>query len=472
MIYDYSCSEHLTFPDKLVPALENVGAVLIVLAGISALGALVQRRSEFRPTDIFSGWGIVAAFMTMLAVLFSHALVWGALIIAVLMFGAIWRVATRGYFVAPYWLLALFPGVVILTAVNLAGISGWDDFSHWVPNAIYLFHNDGVPNPASPALNSALPSYPYAIPFLTYLASHVAGGFLMQGGAMFNFLLLLAFAPMLAQSTVPASVVQSGGPLEGGTPINLRTIGLTSLALFVTTLANPSFNASFTMTNEGDTSTMVLVGALGLLFWQLIDALHHKMSRSVKDLAAQIALTATALVLIKQVNFMLFGLLVFAFLVVARKNNVLKSALKQLPLMLAPALILHLIWQHYVDVNMGGGGVDIEPLSLWHFDLIGRILHAMLVEAIKHNGLFGLTLITIGAGTVSLFKPPTPARNFALLAAIVCGGYILILFTAFVGSTLTTPAILRAALFYRYTTHIGLLVTAFLWITIPQSGSD
>jgi hypothetical protein len=248
MIYDFSCSNQFGL-GNLCPALMTGGAVLLVLAGISALGAWAQRRSKFRATDIFSGWGIVAGFMTLVAALFSHALLWAAIVLAVLMVGAMWRAAKCGYFVSPFWLLALFPGVVILTAINLAGISGWDDFSHWVPNALYVFHNDGVPSRAAPDLNSVWPSYPYALPFLTYLASQLAGGFLMQGGTMFNFLLLLAFAAMLAKTALP----MANGELRAQDgSLNLRTIGLTALALFVTTLANPSFNASFTMTNEGD----------------------------------------------------------------------------------------------------------------------------------------------------------------------------------------------------------------------------
>ena len=272
------------------------------------------------------------------------------------MVGATWHMAKCGYFISPFWLLALFPGIVILTGVNLAGISGWDDFSHWVPNALYLFHNDGVPRLTMAAAHSVWPSYPYAIPFLTYLASLLAGGFLMQGGAMFNFLLLLAFAAMLARTKLPTPDAEPSGPFAGGTTLNVRTFGLTGLALLVTTLANPSFNASFTMTNEGDTSTMILVGGLGLLLWQLIDALRQKMSGVVRDFTVQIALTATALVLIKQVDFILLGLLVFAFLVVAWKNQILKRALLQLPFMLALPLILHLIWRHFVDVEMSGVG--------------------------------------------------------------------------------------------------------------------
>ena len=39
----------------------------------------------------------------------------------------------RKYFIAPFWLLALFPGLFILVAVNIAGIAAWDDFGETPP---------------------------------------------------------------------------------------------------------------------------------------------------------------------------------------------------------------------------------------------------------------------------------------------------------------------------------------------------
>jgi hypothetical protein len=458
VIYDFSCSKYVGFLNQVLPALGNAGAVILVTMGMSSLGALLFRRSEFRATDIFAGWGVVAAFMTLVAVLFSHALLYAAFVLAIVMIVSLWRTVKYGYFSSPFWLLALFPGLVILTALNLLGLSGWDDFSHWVPNALYIFHYNGVPGLAMPATHSAWPSYPYAVPFITYLASNLAGGFLMQGAAMFNFLLLLAFAAMLVQTSEKS---------EPETRINWRSVGLAALALLLVTLANPSFNASFTMTNEGDTSIMILVGALGLLLWQMIGALGLKSGSKARDIALQAALTAMALVLVKQVGVYLLGLLSFAFLVVAGKNKVLKSAMKNLPLILVPALVMHFVWQHYVDKSMGGMGFGVRPLALWRFDLVGSVLKSMWHEIVKNNGLSAITFLTIVVGTLSLFRPATPIRNFALLSAIVCSGYLAFLFVSYIGSTFSEAEIRRAASFYRYSTHIGLLGITFLWFAIP-----
>jgi hypothetical protein len=460
MIFDFGCSDNVKLLDKIIPAFKGVAAVLVVMAGLSSLGALLQRRTEFRATDIFCGWGFVVVLMVLTAITLPHAMFVAAVILGTLMLAATVRVARNGYFVSSFGLLALFPGLVLLTAINLFGISGWDDFSHWVPNALYVFQNNGVPGSGMPEPHSVWPSYPYAVPILTYLASQLAGGFLVQGGAMFNFVFLLTFAAMLAQTSA-----QSIGRLSAN---NNQTVIRMGLALLVTTLANPSFNASFTMTNEGDTSSMILVAALGLMLWHLIDAFCKGDRESMRDLTVQTTLSATAFVLIKQVDFILLGLLSFAFLVVAWKNNVFKSALARLALILIPACLMRFLWGHYVNTEMGGAGFQVMPLSTWRFDLVAPLLQAMMHEALRKSGVFGLALVIIGAGIVSLFKPVTPQRNFSLLAAIVCGGYIAFLFTTYIGSTFSDAEIRRAASFYRYSTHLGLLEVTFLWIAVPQ----
>lgn len=459
MIYDFGCATSSEITNRILPALASAFAVIVTMAGVTSIGAALNRRSSFHTIDIFSGWGVTAAFMTLVAVLFTHALSYAALVLAFIMLGTIFLAVKRGYFISSFWLLALFPGLVILTVINMSGIARWDDFSHWVPNALYLFQHDGLPSHAMPAPHSVLPSYPYALPFLTYLASQLANGFLVQGGAMINFLLLLAFAAILAEVRPP---------VVGTRPMNLRSVGLTGLTLLLVTLANPAFNASFTMTSQGDTSTMVLVGVLALLLWRMIDALQNKIGSDIKKLALQITLTGVAFILIKQVNIILLGLLIFAFLVVAWKNKILKPALKQLPLLLSFALLLHFVWRHYVNTELASAGFGVQPLAAWRFDLIGPILKAMMHEMTRKNGLFGLIVVIVICGVSSLFRPATPVRNFALFAAIVCGGYIAFLFTTYVGSTFSEAETRRAASFYRYSTHVGLLGITFLWIAAPS----
>lgn len=461
MLYDFGCLAHPLTLDTLMAALTGAVAVFAVSAGLAALGSLLNRSLHFQAYDIFSGWGFAAGVLTLTAVLFTHALpfvtfgLFAAMIIAAI------PALKRRYFVSPFWLFALFPGLFVLTALNIAGIAKWDDFSHWVPNALYLFQNNDVPGAGLPPAYSVWPGYPYALPFLTYMASWLADGFLMQGGAMNNFMLLMAFAALLTFTT---------RDLSDKRPLTLHGIGMMGLALLVTTLANPSFNASFTMTNQGDTSTMVLVGSLGILFWHAITLLtkNKKNKRAaIKTLVVPIALAAIALILVKQVNIALLGILTFAFLVLAWKNKVLKPALLWLPAMILPALIMRFVWQYYVNAELAGNGFGIRPLHEWRFDLLAPLLQSMALEMVEKNGLFIPMWIIAGFGVISLFRPPTPLRNILLLTAIGFIGYLSFLLMTYLGATFTESEIRRAGYLYRYTSHVGLLEIAALWVAAP-----
>lgn len=456
MIYDFGCS--VVSVATVAAGFGGAVAVLAIFVGLVSLGAVINRHNSFHAVDVLCGWAVVAAFLTLVVITRQHALLYASIALVPVSVAAIVIAFRRGYFMqaSPFWLLALFPGLLILTAINLAGISKWDDFSHWVPNALYLFTYDSVPGVSLPPPHSSWPGYPYALPFLTYLASHLAGGFLIQGGAMMNFLLLFTFAAMLVEERKVSFQKQ----------FDWQAIGNLSLALLLVTLANPAFNANFTVTNQGDTSTMVVLGALGLLFVRLLSAMGAADRGVVRKLLLQVTLVAVVFVLIKQVNLILLALLVFAFGVVAAKNKLIKPALMVVPAFI-PALIIRWIWQHYVASTMTVQGFGIMPLASWHFDMMGDILRAMAGEMIKKNGLFILLWGLIIGGVINLFKPTTPLRNFVLFAAIVSSGYMAFLFLTYLGSNFSLAEIKRAASFYRYMTHVGLLIVAFIWMALP-----
>jgi hypothetical protein len=184
----------------------------------------------------------------------------------------------------------------------------------------------------------------------------------------------------------------------------------------------------------------------------------------------QAALACALFVLIKQVAIVLLALLAGAFLIAAAKNKILGPALRYLPPLLIPALILHGLWQYDVDTQMANGGFGIKPLAAWRFDLAGSILGAIAHEMMRKSGLFILLVALIGTGTVALFRKPSRVGTFALIAAPVCGGYLIFLFVSYLGSNFVDAEATRAASFYRYATHLGLLGIAFVWLAVPEIG--
>jgi hypothetical protein len=459
MVFDFGCRASADVLTQIFPAVHSALACIAIVAGLAVLGRCLRKGAEFQAADILSGWGLVAAFMTTVSVLYARPLAVARLIVFGAMLLAAIPAVKQKYFNSPIWCLVFVPGLVILVAINILGISEWDDFSHWVPNALYVWQNDGVPGRDLPVSYSFWPGYPHAVPFLTYLASHLAGGFLVQGGAMANFLLLLAFAAMLTEIGHRPFQAQS---------ISLINVGRLCFALLAVTFLNPNFNASFTITNQGDTPTMVAVGALGLMFWNLIDALVQKDPAARQKLFLQILLVSTLLVLVKQGNLALLGLLIIAFLVVSWKNKVLKEAsILVLPVLIV-AFLFRYIWQHHVDMELAGSGKGLNPIHEWRLDLLAPLLRAMGREGLRKSGCFGLILVASIYGIASLFRAPDRVRNFAILAGIVGGGYICFLMICYLGGAFNEREILKAASFYRYATHVGLLNIGLVWIAAPR----
>ncbi len=466
MIFDFGCRETLGFFDYVAPALPGALAVLAVIAGLAVTGRFFTRGSTFHAGDILSGWGVVAGIMTLAAVFFVQPLLFTASGILVLMLVGLVFAAKDRYFVAPFWILVLFPGLFVLTATNAVGLgaSAYDDFSHWVPNALYVFQHDDVPSFAVRSSHSLWPGYPYALPFLTYLASLLVGGFLVQGGAMFNFLLLFVFAAMLSETTITRDTT-----LVLMRPLSWRSLGLRSFALLLATFLNTSLYTpvGLGITNQGDTATMVLCGALGILFWRLMEALRLNDKPAVKQLSLHMALTAVAFVLTRQANIFLFFVMTAAFLMLVWRNGIIKPAFTKLPLIFIPAFALHLVWHFYVDAEIAGNGFAVSSLENWRFDLFLPLMRGLWLETAWKGAFFILFLATTLCGVASFFRPPTPWRNFAIFAALVGVGYAAFLILAYLGSGFTEYEIRLGSSFHRYMLHTAFLSLATLWFAAP-----
>ncbi len=459
MIYDLGCQNSGGRIVHLLTSLPGALACLLLAAVLAVLGSALTRTKNFSAIDPLMGWSVVALVMTLAAICSPQALPMTTVYIGLIMAAALLVAFRKKYFTLPILIVSLFPGLVILTAINAVGIGKWDDFSHWVPNALFVYAHDGVPSEALPSLHSAWPGYPYAVPFLTYLASHLAGGFLIQGGAMMNFLWLFIFAAALTE-LYPASPNQQTS--------RLKQAGFLAFALLTVTLLNPNFNASFTMTSQGDTATMVVIGMLGLQYWKLLEALKGQDKDNIKQLTLQIIGLGILIVLIKQSDFAVLGIVTFAFLIVGILNRQAKPAFAISALTLMVAFVVRCLWQHYVDRHISGNGFTLHPFAEWRLDLLGPMFKGMAKEAFKKSGCFGLMLGIIMYAVYSLFQPRTALRNFAILAGATSLGYFLFLGFCYIAATFNENEIRRAASFYRYSTHVGLLNTAFLWIAAPH----
>ena len=98
----------------------------------------------------------------------------------------------------------------------------------------------------------------------------------------------------------------------------------------------------------------------------------------------------------------------------------------------------------------------------------GPVLSAMGKEALRKSGCFGLILVAGIYGIISLFRGPDRVRNFAIIVGIVGGGYIIFLMICYLGGAFNEGEVRKAASFYRYGTHVGLLNIGLVWIAAPR----
>jgi hypothetical protein len=326
--------------------------------------------------------------------------------------------------------------------------SQWDEFSHWLPNAAYLYAHDSFPRADLPPSPSLWPAYPYGLSLPIYGASLVAGHLAENAGALFNLTLLLSFAALLARLMTPGS----------GRP-GWR---LCAAAMLAATFLNPAFVPKIAFTAYADSATGVALAVGAVLGWLALEAAAREDPARARALALQCGFALTALVSIKQVDAVLVAALAAALAIVAWRDPAigLRRAARLAPLMLILPIVVYLAWRIYVAHNIPGGEFALRPMSEWALGALGERLARMAAVAAQKGGHFGLMLIALGFAARALWRMRTP---FDRLASIV--GVVFVLYNAFLAFTyvaaFTDYEGERVASYWRYSTHLGPLGVAF-----------
>ncbi|MDX2028228.1 MAG: hypothetical protein SFW62_06300 [Alphaproteobacteria bacterium] len=439
--------------------------VLFVL--LASLGSLVGGGKRWVSADLISGWGLLAGGFTLGVVLWPGSLPACAVLTGLASLGAAaWNFYRHKNTPWPVWfLIALALQVVILALINAAGITGWDDIAQWSPNALFLWRHDGVPHSSLLDSYSNRPAYPYGIAYLGYLVSLLHQAFVVQAGAMINWLLLASFAWALTEFETPIQKSRTQ------TSAWVRKLTRFGVALVLTTLFNPGFNASFSITGQTDTTTSVLIGFLGLMLLRLHMALGKKDRPAAMALGWQIAAAGVVLVLLRDMNVILFALLMMASLVIALRAKNFKPALRALLPALVLSMAFFMVWRSYAQHMILQDKISpILPFAQWRWDLAPQLLQSAGKEILKKNGFYALMFGVSGFGLWAFLRGKMSKPGiFAALTGAVFIGYILFILTAFVGSIFFSEYNIKGAMsFYRYSTHVGLLGVAMLWFLFER----
>jgi hypothetical protein len=431
-------------------AAQGVGGVVALFLSLVLAGGLIGGKKRIEAADFFSGWGLLTLVLLDIGLdrtLPLSAGVAGVLLLAVIQFGKR-ALKERALPIASSLIVAVIFLFPVLPLINQAGITGWDDFSHWSPNRLFFWAHDALPDNAH-TLYSVWPSYPPAFTFLGFAASLLQGAFVVQAGALAAWLVLGFFAYLLARER----------PLfpEAFLP-NFAA------ALLLVTLANPGFNASFSIMGGSDTPTMALLGALGLLLMRVFEKLQRR--EAFGGLTGQTLLVALTFALTRQMNLVLLLFLLGGFTLAAAREKRFKPAVLFSLVLFVPALLAVGFWTRETNAALHQAGFTPRLPADWNYAVLPALFRAMGEEMLRKGGLFALLFGVVIAGGQALFARESRLRLPLLMSAALTLGTFAFLVAAYIGSSFSTTEAERAASFYRYMSHGALLALVPIWLKL------
>jgi hypothetical protein len=448
-----------------MPQLGALAATLLTLLALTALGSLVggvQRRVA--GADTLVGMGLGGGALAILAASTRVALsIWAiilGLVALVALAAAMWRRTLPGGWHFAVALLLLGP-LLLVAAAGPATM--WDDFGQWLPCSAYLYQYNSLLRPDLPSSFCRYPAYPQTMPLLIAISSWLAGRFLESSGPIANSILLASFSAVLADVAINIRPSLNTRSLAG-------KLGVAGAATAASSILYPGLDYNVLFSSYADVATMVAVGVLGLVGILMIEHLGRGRNSEARMLAWRFGFVAAALVNLKPANPVLLALLLTGLALVAWRDPRLPrlTALRLLPTILGPSLILLLIWRAYVANNLVSAEMSFRSVAEWNFDqwhdMIGSIIGWLFMD----NPLFYslMWLVAIGGFFLSWRQRNAGERLF-VITAVVWFGYNFFIVFVYLG-VMTPEEAAWAADYWRYMPHVGLLAISAIavWLLV------
>jgi len=453
----------MTLLNVLTPSFEQLiglAALFGILAGFSIIGAALTGSRRMASADLFTGWGAVI-------LVFVIAGVFAKINFVILTYSffastglASWYVMRRnkhnGTVVANFvnlWriLILAIPFLLLVTAMRA---SQWDEFSHWLPNAQFIFQYNAFPNLDLPKSPSALPAYPYGLPLITYLTSQLAGNFVENTSAIFNLLLLFCHAVII--SHIITAAIKNKRLITHGW-------GLLAFCMLGTTILSTTFVQKIVLTSYADSTTSVTLAVIAVLIWKILNNLATKSQTqetitTTRAYALQGGLIIAAFVFLKQPNIVILVLLFAGFVVTVIRDPAIRlfDFLRLWPRLLLPGIIVYLAWRFHVSQHLSYGEISLQPFEFWLFDDAFFILGKMATIAAKKASYFIVMFVIAIVALRGFFKSIGPTERLFIPIAVIFIGFNFFLWLMYV-SAFGKGEGLRAASFWRYNIQLGLL---------------
>lgn len=429
-----------------------VWAVVVCIALLCiGIGSWVgARRAE---TALVAGWGVAGAATVVVGTLLVSGLGWVMLALAVLGVAGLFRIlagstAMRSAMLARVVLLAL-PLALCIEGMD---ITGWDDFSHWLPNLTYLSLHGHFPTLAQPSA-SVHAAYPYALALPGY------GYFLLfnrvpaDAALVWNFLLMLAAGAAVA--TVLLARLQANLPEHP-----LQSWAAAAIGLLIAGLAAPTFVAKIVFSNMADAPTASVLAAMGLLLFDWVTAARDKDAQGRAGAVWALAFAGVALIDLRQANAPLFAWLIFGCLLagVTRPRWLGAREVASLALIILVPFSVWYLWDHYATTQIPGGQFYILPFRGWRWALFPTTVHSIVRVMLSKCGLFGIILLITIRAVLSFRRTDeldAPSRAVLITAAVVCVANVAFLAFTYLAADFNEGEAAAAVSFWRYATQTG-----------------
>jgi len=435
-------------------------ALAQILLAFLALG-LVGRfaggpRAEFE-TDAMAGWGLLSILLTLWGVATSLSL----------------RIPAAGFLVAAALVLAwpalrpkrfawaelgrlLVLAVPILVIMATAQPSQSDIFMNLLPNAAYLADHGFLPTADGPDAYSFLAVAPYNTQFVPYLGSILGGGF--QGGGLALFTVVLYLMAALLFGRIVANP-------EFGTA-NRPGWAATGLGILLVTLLNPGFVPRVAFAGYGEAPVAILLLFAGWLGCRAMVALARGEARP--RTLVQLALVLVALVNVKQQAIgMLIAFAGAAILVAGYERRIgWRRAILAFGGSALPALALYVLWRVFVLTRFPDGELKPLPFAEWNWGNLLPIFVSMGKVVIEKITFFACVAVLFVFLQRRLRHRQLDATGQALgLAAatfLLYNGFLIVTYIGHFPGVMSV----EAHSYFRYNTHLALLIEFALVVTI------
>ena len=363
-------------------------------------------------------------------------------------------------------LLILSPLIWLALVINQAQ---WDDYTHWLVSARYLFKAGHLPVSEIPVLNHSTPSYPWARAMLHAWVNSQISDFSFKIQPLFNLLFassLLMWAPVfLTHVLETVSLKQKLASIAAYSWLIVMLILCVGSNAMMSSYADPIY-------------AMCVVHLFHLMCFSAIT--NSAFFQGKSKLEPSILLLIAAPLTLKSSGIYFSIILIFLFWLyqvghALQKDGTLdwRRISQQLLIhlmYLAPAIVLYYLWSYYVERENIKLTFTLQPIENWHLDILPSIIMSMFKEMASRPYTYIAAIITSVILLVRWRYRKIQNHDSSVFLFIGIGFFFATLFFQLLVYCVSfgEGEAARAASFNRYMTPAGLVMWMTLFVCLVE----